>query len=262
MSYDTPLIFAIIPTLVFVLVACVEYMRPRRALTLGRYPRWQTAALFFGANGAVGWVLAWLVAVPAAAAWAATNDFGLLHWLDWPVWAEILIAFVALDFTLWLQHLAMHKLPILWRTHIVHHADPDMDVSTAIRFHPFEIILSTLWKALCVALLGVPLLVALAFEAWLAANALFNHGNVALPRWLDRTIRPFLVTPDMHLVHHSTAISEQQSNYGFALTIWDRLFGTYKAEAAAGRDAQAIGLAEAQDARPGGFIWSAKLPLT
>jgi sterol desaturase/sphingolipid hydroxylase (fatty acid hydroxylase superfamily) len=251
-----------LPFLVFAVVALAEYLRPRRALQLGRLPRWRTAALFFIANGATGWILASAIAVPAAATWAAANSFGVLNWLDWPLWAEILIAFIALDFALWFQHLAMHKVPILWRTHIVHHADPDMDVSTAIRFHPFEIILSTLWKALCVAVLGVPALVALAFEAWLAANALFNHGNIRLPHWLDRAIRPFFVTPDMHLVHHSIIVREQQSNYGFALTIWDRLFSTYTAEPFQDRDAQAIGLAEAQDARPAGFIWSAKLPLT
>lgn len=252
---------AALPIAVFAIMALAEWARPRRALILGRYPRWRTAALFLGANSATGWVLAWAVAVPAAATWAGAQGFGLLYWLDWPVWAEIVLAFIVLDFAVWFQHLAMHKVPLLWRMHIVHHADRDLDVSTAIRFHPFEIIISTLWKALWVALLGVPLLVALAFEAWLAANALFNHSNIALPRWLDRIIRPVLVTPDMHLVHHSTAIGEQQSNFGFALTIWDRLFGTYRAEAMAGREAQIIGLDDAQDTRPGGFIWSAKLPL-
>ncbi len=252
---------AALPVFIFAAVALAEWLRPRRDLMLGRYPRWRTAALFFGANGAAGWILAWAVAVPSAATWASARDAGLLNWLDWPIWAEILIAFVVLDFIMWLQHLAMHRVPLLWRAHSVHHADRDLDVSTAIRFHPFEIILSTLWKAMWVALLGVPLVVALAFEAWLAANAVFNHGNIALPRRIDRSIRPFLVTPDMHLVHHSIDPAEQQSNYGFALTIWDRLFGTYRAEAAAGRDRQAIGLAQAQDARPGGFLWSAKLPL-
>jgi sterol desaturase/sphingolipid hydroxylase (fatty acid hydroxylase superfamily) len=253
---------AALPVIVFVLVAITELLRPRRTLILGRVNRWITAAFFFGANRATVWAMAWVIAIPAAAAWAAGNGFGLLNQLDWPVWTEILAAFILLDFAMWLQHLATHKVPLLWRMHKVHHADRDLDVSTAVRFHPSEIIVSTLWKALCVALLGVPALVAAAFEAWLGANALFNHGNVQLPRWLDRIIRPFIVTPDMHLVHHSTDVGEQQSNYGFALTIWDRLFGTYCTESATGRDAQAIGLAEAQDSRPGGFLWSAKLPLT
>jgi sterol desaturase/sphingolipid hydroxylase (fatty acid hydroxylase superfamily) len=253
---------AALPVIVFALMALAELLRPRRALVLGRFPRWVTAALFFGANRATVWMLAWIIAIPTAAAWAEASGFGVLNQLGWPLWAEIVAAFILLDLAMWVQHLATHKIPFLWRMHKVHHADRDLDISTAVRFHPFEIVVSTLWKALCVALLGVPALVALAFEAWLGANALFNHGNIDLPRWLDRIVRPFLVTPDTHLVHHSTDVREQQSNYGFALTIWDRLFGTYSAESAAGRDAQPIGLAEAQDERPGGFLWSARLPLT
>jgi sterol desaturase/sphingolipid hydroxylase (fatty acid hydroxylase superfamily) len=250
-----------LPVTMFVAVALAEWLRPRRALVLGRFPRWITSALFLAANRATIWLMAWIIAIPTAAAWAGVNSFGLFNLVSWPLWVEIIAAFILLDLAMWVQHLATHKIPILWRMHKVHHVDRDLDVSTAIRFHPFEIIVSTAWKALCVALLGVPVLVALAFEAWLGANALFNHGNIALPRWLDRLIRPVLVTPDMHLVHHSTELSEQQSNYGFALTIWDRLFGTYTAEARTGRDAQRIGLAEVQDNRPGGFIWSAKFPV-
>jgi sterol desaturase/sphingolipid hydroxylase (fatty acid hydroxylase superfamily) len=261
---DRGLAFAIaaLPVIVFALIAFTELLRPRRILVLGRFPRWITAALLFGANLATVRLLAWLITIPAAATWAEANGFGLLNQLNLPIWAEVILAFILLDFIMWLQHLAMHKIPLLWRMHKVHHADRDLDVATAIRFHPFEIIVSTIWKALCVSILGVPALIALAFEAWLNANALFNHGNVELPRWLDRMMRRFIVTPDMHLVHHSTVIKEQQSNYGFALTLWDRLFGTYIAEAATGRDAQYIGIDEVQDNRPASYIWSAKLPLT
>jgi sterol desaturase/sphingolipid hydroxylase (fatty acid hydroxylase superfamily) len=253
---------AALPVIVFALIAFTELLRPRRILVLGRFPRWITAALLFGANLATVRLLAWLITIPAAATWAEANGFGLLNQLNLPIWAEVILAFILLDFIMWLQHLAMHKISLLWRMHKVHHADRDLDVATAIRFHPFEIIVSTIWKALCVAILGVPALIALAFEAWLNANALFNHGNVELPRWFDRMMRRFIVTPDMHLVHHSTVVKEQQSNYGFALTLWDRLFGTYIAEAAMGRDAQYIGIDEVQDNRPASFIWSAKLPLT
>jgi sterol desaturase/sphingolipid hydroxylase (fatty acid hydroxylase superfamily) len=251
-----------LPIILFAIMALAEWLHPRRSLVLGRYPRWLTHALFFAANRVTIVLLAWIIAVPAAANWAGQAGFGLFNQLDWPFWAEMLSAFILLDFAMWLQHLATHKIPTLWRMHKVHHADRDLDVTTAIRFHPFEIIVSTLWKAMCVALLGIPALIFLAFEAWLGANALFNHSNVNLPRWLDRTVRPFLVTPDMHLVHHSIAIGEQQSNYGFALTIWDRMFGTYVGESAKGRAAQVIGLTEVQDSRPGQFLWSAKLPLT
>jgi sterol desaturase/sphingolipid hydroxylase (fatty acid hydroxylase superfamily) len=262
MEGSANLYLAALPALIFAIMALAELVRPRRALVLGRVQRWPTHALFFVANRLTLWLLARLVAVPLVALWATQRGYGMLNALNLPLWAEILIAFTALDFAMWAQHLATHKVPVLWRMHQVHHADRDLDVSTAIRFHPFEIIISTLWKALCVLALGVPASVFIAFEAWLGANALFNHSNVELPRWLDRLLRAFLVTPDMHLVHHSTTISEQNNNYGFALTIWDRLFGTYRAESAMGRDTQPIGLAEVQDDRPGAFLWSAKLPLT
>ena len=154
----------------------------------------------------------------------------------------------------------MHRVPLLWRMHSVHHSDRDLDATTALRFHPFELIVSTVYKSMLVALLGVPVLIALAFELWLNANALFNHSNIRLPKRVDRWIRNILVTPDMHLVHHSVVIDEQQHNYGFALTLWDRLFGTYAFESAKGIDGQNIGLAEFTDDRPTKFFWSMKLP--
>lgn len=262
MAERTTFFLAALPVLLFAVMALLEWRWPRRALVLGRVSRWTTHALLFAANRLTIWILARLVAVPLVALWASGQGFGLLNILDWPFWAEVLAAFILLDFAMWVQHLATHKIPILWRMHRVHHADRDLDVSTAIRFHPFEIIVSTAWKALCVAALGVPALVFLAFEAWLGANALFNHSNVELPRWLDRVIRRLLVTPDMHLIHHSILPHEQQRNYGFALTVWDRLFGTYGAESETGRDTQPIGLADISDARPAQIGWSLKFPLT
>ncbi len=197
-----------------------------------------------------------------AANWAETHLFGALNLVALPLWLEAIIAFVILDFAVWFQHVLMHRTPLLWRIHAVHHSDRDLDVTTALRFHPFELILSTFYKSAIVALLGVPLLVALAFETWLNANALFNHSNIRLPRKLDRILRLLLVTPDMHLVHHSIMVDEQKHNFGFALTIWDRLFGTYRIESRLGSESQKIGLAEIDDARPSGFIWSMKQPLT
>jgi sterol desaturase/sphingolipid hydroxylase (fatty acid hydroxylase superfamily) len=247
---------------VFAGVALLEWVRPRRALVLDKAKRWTTHALFFLVNSAVGRLLAFLVAIPLAAQWSASHGFGLFHRVDLHWSVEALALFVLLDFAVWLQHLAMHKIPVLWRMHKVHHADRDLDVTTALRFHPFELIVSTLYKSAWVALLGSPVAVALAFEAWLNANALFNHGNLLLPTWLDRAIRPVLVTPDMHLVHHSTVPSEQQRNYGFALTVWDRLFGTYANESKMGRDAEVIGFAGIDDDRPAQLGWSLKFPLT
>ena len=251
-----------IPALLLTLLAAAEAIWPRRKLVLGRYPRWLTHALFFLANAVVGRILSLVVVVGVAANWAAENRFGLLNLTDWPWVVEAALPFIILDFAVWLQHLAMHRFAFLWRAHRVHHSDRDLDATTALRFHPFELIVSTLYKSVWVALLGVPVLVALAFELWLNANALFNHSNIRLPHWLDRIIRYFIVTPDMHLVHHSSIVSEQRRNYGFALTLWDRLFGTYANESVAGIDKQQIGLAEVTDKRPSGFVWSMKLPLT
>ncbi len=252
----------LIPALAFVLIALIETMRPRRALRFGRLRRWGTSLVLFASNRATVWLLAWIIAVPVVALWADASDVGLFNQFALPLWAEWLGAFLLLDFAMWLQHLLTHKIPVLWRFHKVHHADPDIDVSTAIRFHPGEIALSVLWKSFWVLLLGVSAPAILAFEAWLAANAAFNHGNIELPRRLDRLVRSILVTPDMHLVHHSVIMREQQSNYGFALTVWDRLFRTYLAESEYGRHQQSIGLSETQGQRPTHTGFSLKLPLT
>ena len=259
---EQPLLLWITLVAVFVIMALAEFFRPRRALLLAKAKRWTTHALFFVTNSVVGRLLAFVIAIPAAATWSSIAGFGLFHRIDLPGWAEALALFVLLDFAVWFQHLLMHKIPLLWQMHKVHHVDRDLDVTTALRFHPFELVVSTLYKSAWVALLGAPVLVALAFEAWLNANAMFNHSNVALPRWLDRVIRPVLVTPDMHLVHHSILKEEQQHNYGFALTLWDRLFGTYAAESSLGQDSQPIGLAEITDERPEKLVWSLKFPLT
>ena len=256
-------IYAIaIPALLLILLAGAEAIWPRRALVLGRNPRWRTHALFFVSNAGVGRLLSFFIVVGVAATWADTNQFGALNLIALPHWVEAAIAFIVLDFAVWFQHLAMHHYPLLWRMHIVHHTDRDLDVTTALRFHPFELIASTFYKSAIVALLGVPLFVALAFEIWLNANALFNHSNIHLPRKLDRILRLFLVTPDMHLVHHSTLVEEQKHNFGFALTLWDRLFGTYRDASIMGADKQEIGLAEVHDSRPAGFVWSMKQPMT
>lgn len=251
-----------IPALVLAVLMVAEFFWPRRALVLGRYPRWLTHALFFLTNAVIGRLLAFVLVVGVAANWATQNRFGMFNIVDLPWWLEAVLAFVILDFAVWLQHLAMHRVPWLWRMHAVHHSDRDLDATTALRFHPFELIVSTLYKSAWVVLLGVPVLVALAFEVWLNANALFNHSNIRLPTRTDRWLRKLLVTPDMHLVHHSIIVDEQRRNYGFALTIWDRLFGTYATESSAGREGQSIGLAEFANDRPAKLGWSMKQPLT
>jgi sterol desaturase/sphingolipid hydroxylase (fatty acid hydroxylase superfamily) len=249
------------PVMLFAVLAIWEVVTPRRKLTLGRYPRWVTHSVFFVVNAGLGRLLLSLVTVASAATWAQANGFGLFHLTSWPAWIEILLAFVVLDFAVWLQHFMMHKSAILWRMHKVHHSDRDLDVSSALRFHPFELTVSVLYKSAWVAILGVSLEAAITFELWLSANALFNHSNIALPRWLDRPLRWILVTPDYHFVHHSVHANEQNTNFGFALTLWDRIAGLYRSESADGRDQQIVGLAEAQDNRPSKTIWSMLLPL-
>jgi sterol desaturase/sphingolipid hydroxylase (fatty acid hydroxylase superfamily) len=152
------------------------------------------------------------------------------------------VAVVLLDLAIYAQHVVFHAVPVLWRLHRMHHADLELDVTSGLRFHPVEIVLSMVIKCLVVALLGAPALGVVIFEVLLNATAMFNHSNVRLPLWLDRGLRFLLVTPDMHRIHHSVVREETDSNFGFALAWWDRIFRTYRAEPAAGQMGMVIGL--------------------
>lgn len=245
----------------FVLFAALEAWAPRRSRSQPRSARWITNWGMTVLNTLALRALAFglpLLAVGAAMD-ATANGWGLLNRVDWPAWLEIAGAVLFFDFAIWAQHLITHKVPILWRLHRVHHADRDIDVTTAIRFHPVEILLSMLLKIGLVYLIGPAALAIILFEIILNGTAMFNHANLALPLWLDRPLRVVLVTPDMHRVHHSTLRSEHDSNYGFSLSIWDRLFGTYIAQPGAGHDAMEIGL-EWRDDRPSRLGWSLLLP--
>jgi len=178
---------------------------------------------------------------------AHAAGWGLLNRIAWPGWIEILLAIVLLDLAIYAQHLAMHRIPVLWRLHRMHHSDLDFDTSTALRFHPLEIALSMLLKLGLVWLLGPAAVAVLLFEVVLNASALFNHGNVRLPRRVDAYLRRLIVTPDMHRVHHSVRREETNSNYGFNLSFWDRLFGTYRDQPADGHEGMVIGLDEYRD---------------
>lgn len=184
--------------------------------------------------------------LPAAALGAAIHaserGIGLFNALDLPGFAALPLSLLLLDFAIWLQHLAFHKSPLLWRLHRMHHSDPALDVSTGLRFHPLEILISMIYKIAIVTAFGLPAMGVLAFEILLNATAMFNHGNLALPDRLDRVLRLFLVTPDFHLVHHSARRDEHDANYGFSLPWWDFLFGTYVAEPKEGRAGMRIGL--------------------
>ena len=245
----------------FVLFAALEALAPRRARSQKRSTRWVTNWVFSIANTLTLRALAFglpLLAVGAALD-AGQNGWGLFNRLEFPFFLEVVLAILIFDFAIWAQHLITHKVPILWRLHRVHHADVDIDVTTAIRFHPVEIALSMLLKIGLVYVLGPAAIAIVLFEILLNGTAMFNHANIKLPLGLDRVVRMVLVTPDMHRVHHSVHRSEHDSNYGFALSIWDRLFGTYIAQPADGHDGMQIGL-EWQDDRPSKIGWSMALP--
>jgi len=245
----------------FALFALAETLAPRRARVQPRAHRWLTNWTITALNTVTLRALAFglpLLAVGAAVD-AAQNGWGLFNLISWPVWLEFVLAVLILDFAIWLQHLITHKIPILWRLHRVHHADRDMDVTTAIRFHPVEIALSMVLKVGLVYLLGPAALAVIVFEILLNGTAMFNHANIRLPLGLDRALRMVLVTPDMHRVHHSVHRHEHDSNYGFALSIWDRAFRTYIPQPAKGHDEMTIGL-EWQHDKPARLGWSLTLP--
>jgi sterol desaturase/sphingolipid hydroxylase (fatty acid hydroxylase superfamily) len=244
---------------VFLAMALWEHGRPMRLLAVSRWRRW-------GTNWAISIIDAVMVkllfgaAAVGAALDALAGGWGLFNVLNWPGWAEFVLAFLVLDFAIWLQHLVTHKIPVLWRLHRVHHADRDMDVTTAIRFHPIEIALSMALKIGLVYALGASVVVVIAFEVVLNGAAMFNHGNVRMPAGLERWLRWVIVTPDMHRVHHSVDRGEHDANYGFNLSVWDRVFGTYVAQPAAGHQNMTIGLAQCQDEGPTRLGWSLAFP--
>lgn len=245
----------------FALFAGLEALVPRRVRNLPRGNRWATNLAMTVMNAVALRALAILLPLLAigAALDAATQGWGLLNRLDWPASLELALAVLILDLAIWVQHLVTHKVPLFWRFHRVHHADRDMDVTTGFRFHPVEILASMGLKIGLVYLLGPSALAVLVFEILLSGTALFNHSNLALPRPLDRTLRLVLVTPDMHRVHHSVYREEHDSNYGFALSVWDRLFHTYVPEPKSGHEAMTVGL-EWQDERPARLGWALGLP--
>jgi sterol desaturase/sphingolipid hydroxylase (fatty acid hydroxylase superfamily) len=232
--------------LVFALIALWEVFAPRRPWSVGRRSRWphNLGVVIIDA-------LAVRILIPAAAVGAALlaagNGWGLFHALGLRLSLASLLGFLALDLAIYAQHVAFHKVPLLWRLHRMHHADLDIDVTTGLRFHPFEILISMLIKIAVVIALGIPPVAVFVFEVALNATSMFSHGNVSMPSWLDRALRLIVVTPDMHRVHHSIDAPETDSNFGFNLPWWDRLFGTYRQAPRAGHDGMTIGLPTFRD---------------
>lgn len=223
------------------LMAGWESVQPRRRQSFSRRQRWPNNLLLVAVNTLVVRMVFPLAAV-GAALMAAERSWGLFNQVSLPGGLEILLSFVLLDLLIYFQHRIFHRLPWLWRLHRMHHADLEFDVTTGLRFHPLEILISMLIKVGAVLLLGAPAVAVLAFEVVLNATALFNHGNVRIPTGVDKILRLFIVTPDMHRVHHSIIKQETNSNYGFNVPWWDRLFRTYRAQPAAGQEGMTIGI--------------------
>ncbi|HJM91096.1 MAG: sterol desaturase family protein [Alphaproteobacteria bacterium] len=240
-------------------MALWELAAPRRILTQNKPYRWFGNLGIVVLNTALGRLLFPILAV-GAAYWAEQNFWGLFNWLALPGWLEVAVAAALLDLTVYWQHRLFHKIPLLWRLHRMHHADPDFDVTTALRFHPLKIALSMLIKLGAVAILGPAALAVLIFEVLLNGTAMFNHGNVRLPLGLDRWLRLLVVTPHMRRVHHSVEAGEYNSNFGFNLPWWDRLFGSYRAQPVLGHDEMRIGLPEYGGGICANLIWMLVLP--
>jgi sterol desaturase/sphingolipid hydroxylase (fatty acid hydroxylase superfamily) len=226
---------------VFLAVALWEALAPRRRRAFARLQRWPHNLGLLAIDTILARLLVPATAVGVAIA-AQSHGWGLAHQLALPAWLAIPMAVVLLDLTIYFQHVAFHAVPALWRLHRVHHADLDFDVTTGTRFHPIEILLSAGIKLAAVAAIGAPPVAVLVFEVLLNATAMFNHANAGLPARMDAVLRWLVVTPDMHRVHHSILPQETNTNFGFNLPWWDRLFGTYRAQPKAGHEGMTIGI--------------------
>jgi len=233
---------------IFLVFALLEVFAPRRARSHTRLLRWPNNIAISVLNTAVLRLITPTAAVGLALL-GQENGWGLLNQVGMPVWLSFLIAVLILDFVIYLQHLLFHAVPILWRFHRMHHADTDIDVTTGVRFHPVEIVLSMVLKLSVVAALGPPAIAVVVFEVVLNATSMFNHSNIKLPLAFDRVLRLFVVTPDMHRVHHSVLPNETNSNFGFNIPWWDRLCGTYRAQPEKGHEGMTIGIEQFREPR-------------
>jgi sterol desaturase/sphingolipid hydroxylase (fatty acid hydroxylase superfamily) len=233
---------------IFTVMALWEIVTPRRKRAFSRLTRWPNNLGIVAFNTVVLRVLFPTAAIGVALA-AEANGWGLFNAFALPEWLAVVLAVIIMDFAIYLQHVLVHAVPALWRLHRMHHADLDYDVTTGARFHPIEIVISMGLKLMVVSALGAPALAVLIFEVVLNATAMFNHGNVRIPLGLDRVLRWIVVTPDMHRVHHSVIPQETNSNFGFNLPWWDRLFGTYTAQPQGGHEGMTIGIEQFREGR-------------
>ncbi|MGP8304970.1 sterol desaturase family protein [Vibrio sp. YIC-376] len=231
-----------------VLLICTlwEIKLPRKTLTVSRTFRWVNNLSLVALNSVIVALIMPIAAFQAAVI-VSDNQWGVFHLMSVPIWLNIPLSVVLLDFVIYMQHIVFHRIPFLWQIHRMHHADLDIDVTTGARFHPIEIVISMVVKIGAVCVLGVSPIAIVIFEIVLNASAMFNHSNARLALPVDAWLRKVIVTPDMHRVHHSVIPRETHSNFGFFLSVWDRLFGTYRAQPELGHDHVVIGLPDIRD---------------
>lgn len=226
---------------VLLAMAVWESLAPRRLLTVNKPWRWTSNLALVGINSVLVRLVLPISAVSTAAL-AAETHWGLFNRSAWPPWLEFAMAVVLLDFAMYLQHVMSHAVPAFWKFHQVHHADLDFDVTTGLRFHTVEILLSMVLKVAVVAALGPPVWSVLTFEVLINAASMFNHSNIRIPVLLESVLRLLVVTPEMHRVHHSVIAAETNSNFGFNLPWWDFVLGTYRSQPVDGHERMQIGL--------------------
>lgn len=244
---------------IFSTMAVMEILRERRELQTSKGQRWATN---IGIIVTDSLVLRFVFPMGALGIGYLAGDlsWGLFNVVSVPYWLAILASFILLDFVVWLQHVVFHAVPALWRVHMMHHADLDFDVTTGTRFHPIEMVISMGIKAAAILLLGAPVFAILLFEVLLNGTSMFNHANLDIPKPVDRILRLFVVTPDMHRVHHSAKPKETNTNFGFNLPWWDYLFGTYRDQPEQGHHGMTIGLEQIRDPEKNSYLHLLVLP--
>jgi sterol desaturase/sphingolipid hydroxylase (fatty acid hydroxylase superfamily) len=236
-----------------------EALRPKRIQQINRKQRWPVNLGLALLNMAVMRLTVGSLAY-FSAVWAVENSYGLLNIWQLPTGLSIVATLLSLDFAIYCQHIIMHKWPLLWRLHKIHHTDLEFDATTAVRFHPLEIIISMLYKAVCIVLIGGNSGAIIAFEIILNGAATFNHSNVNIPEKADKLLRWFIITPDMHRIHHSAEPVETDSNYGFSISCWDRLCKTYTVKSKQPQTTMTIGLKTFRKPAELGFMQLLVLP--
>ena len=248
---------------ILITLLILETLMPRRKHARDSFTRLGTNVLLTVFNGFVMKIASMFIvpiAAVAAALYVESKGWGLFNMLSLDTTVELVLSLVLLDLAIYGQHVAAHYVPMLWQFHKVHHSDVEFDVTTALRFHPIEIFISMLWKIVLVFILGPSAFAVILFEIILNGCAMFNHSNIKFPFWVDRFIRLFIATPDMHRIHHSIIPRELNTNYGFSISLWDRIFGTYTWQPSKGHTEMEIGLEKHQDKEPTKFVWSLLFP--